>query len=345
MQFTDGNWGLGKATGKAGGVLKRAVIFAVALSFAAMLCGMSASAASAGELKGKWREKTEYPVKFLDEDLHDDGFGHMVPKASDEWSEELGRLGATGVTYALNPPEDVLSGLSSVELAELFLKWPWLHLVNAYDTEYDTFFQYAELNSDVFYELLSREDGYACILEAYRNNPFDVDENNANPYFNLSLDLTEKAEIFGCKFIQYYHQNFTQKEYELACEIMKEKAALYEKLNDEADVKRELKLDPIEPPEGDAKELPRANYLTPEQREELWSKMLESGQIEKEQPPVKDADSQDATKEETQGNKEQGADEVQIVEEKAIQPNGLWLIIPCVLLCGGLAYVWFRKKS
>ena len=126
---------------------------------------------------------------------------------------------------------------------------------------------------------------------------------------------------------------------------MKEKAAIYAKLNDESDAKRELKLNPIEPPEGDAKELPRANYLTPEQREELWSKMLESGRIEKEQPLVKDADSRDATKEETQGNKEQGADEVQTVEEKATQPNGLWLIIPCVLLCGGVAYVWFRKKS
>ena len=126
---------------------------------------------------------------------------------------------------------------------------------------------------------------------------------------------------------------------------MKEKAALYEKLNDEADVKRELKLDPIDPPEGDAKELPRANYLTPEQREELWSKMLESGRIEKKQPLVKDADSQDATKEETQGNKEQGADEVQTVEEKATQPNGTWLIILGALLCGGVAYVWFRKKS
>ena len=328
---------------------KHIVVFFLTILYVLWSGVLFVNAESAEQLKEKWRERKEYPVRFLNDELSDDGFGHLVPKASDEWYETLERLGATNVTYALNPPKDMLKELSSKELTELFLKWPWLHLVNSYDTQYNMFFSYAEVNSDIFYELLGREDGYRCILEAYRDNPFDIVANNVNPYFNYSLDLTEKAEIFGCKFIQYYHQHFTQEEYELACEIMEEKASLYAKLSDEADIKRELVLDPIDPPLYEQEEGLRANYYTPEKREEIWAKAFETSPIGKDEGAEEEKETVIEASEEKQNETQQSESVPDITREGADSAKPrmtiLWVINFFKLLCVCCATFFKRSKK
>ena len=244
--------------------------------FAFFFEGIAAKAVTAEELKEKWRETTDYPLHLLDSEYEKKGYG--TPKLSDEWQQATRDLGMMGVTYALNPPQDVLEEMSSEQLADLMQTWPWIHLVSTYNSNgehYDMFFKYAELNSDIFYELLNRDDGYICLLEAYRKNPFDVEKNNKDINFILSLDLVEKAEIFGCQFIRYYHQHFTQEEYELACEIKQEKMAMYEQLNEKT--RYWLNLAEIDMLEGTSKEKIRANYyLSYESRQDVWDSWLET---------------------------------------------------------------------
>ncbi len=327
------------------------------ICFLTLLIGVQAKAVTPEELRDKWRDKLEYPVKFLEDDLYDDGFGHMLPKASDEWMETLKQLGSIGVTYALNPPEDILNGLSSEELASLFQTWPWIHLVDSYNDDgdhYERFFQFAELNSDIFFELLGREDGYVCILEAYRNNKFDINANNENPLFCYSLDLTEKAEVFGCQFIRYYHHHFTRDEYDLACEIIKEKLVIYEKLNDESLAKRRLNLSEIDFGEDEMAGDVRANYYTSAKRQETWAGMM--GAASDEQYPAQENNGVSASEEEKetslsgeQENEERQNEIVTVVDQEAGKTTNKncywWFIISIGIVFGGVICVCFITKT
>ncbi len=270
----------------------RRILFVLSVLLVVFGYGTRVKAVTPEELKNRWHEKMEYPVRFLDDKLLEDEFGHLRPVVSDEWKDMLKEFGAGVVTDILNPPADVLEKMTSKELAALMQKWPWLHLITTYnDSEerYDLFFKYAELNSDIFYELLSREDGYVSLLEEYRKNPFDVKKNNEDPNLILSLDMTEKAEIFGCQFIRYYHSYFTQEEYVLAAEIIEEKLAVYEKLNDET--RYWLNLSRIGEPGGEAVDGVRSNYYpsAENRREQIKedNKKKEEEQTDTEKPAEK----------------------------------------------------------
>ena len=304
--------------------------------------GIVAKAVTAEEMREKWRETADYPVHLLDSEYEKKGYG--TPKLSDEWQHATKDLGAMGVTYALNPPQDVLEKMSSTQLADLMQTWPWIHLVSTYNSDgehYDMFFRYAELNSDIFYELLGREDGFICLMEAYRKNPFSVEKNNQDFNFILSLDLVEKAEIFGCQFIRYYHQSFTQEEYELACEIIEEKLAIYEQLN--AKTRNWLNLTEIDAPDGTTKEGIRANYcLSPEDRQDVWDSWLETQKLaeslETTKPPEQTSDPQVALEPHGQANDSEMTAEHK--EEGTLAKTVLFVIV-IVGVCAGILI--FRK--
>ncbi len=203
------------------------------------------------EMKNRWRETADYPVKFLEDEWQETQCGYLEPVISKEWKDLEKKVGPIGMIDVIDPPEDVINNLSTEELAALMQRWPRLIQVTAYNDDgekYYIFWGYAETNSGIFRELLSREDGYLCILKEYRRNPFDVEKNNENPYFIGTFDLTNKAEIFGCQFIRYFNQFFTQEEYELATEIIEEKLALYEGLSEESEARFWLNLTYIDPP-------------------------------------------------------------------------------------------------
>jgi hypothetical protein len=90
---------------------------------------------------------------------------------------------------------------------------------------YSTMFGFLELHSDIFYELLRREDGIMAILEHYQNSGIDVQWFEDETYD--SLDKKWLAEVFGSQFIRSYSVIFTKEETDLAKQIISEKNNVY----------------------------------------------------------------------------------------------------------------------
>ncbi|MCQ2506565.1 MAG: hypothetical protein MJ113_05235 [Lachnospiraceae bacterium] len=91
---------------------------------------------------------------------------------------------------------------------------------------YSDFFYTLEVQSDVFYEILRREDGILEMLGAFRNTCPPVED-----WANGEWDFKQfTLETMFCHFIECYSDLFTNEEYELASEIIEEKEMIYEKL-------------------------------------------------------------------------------------------------------------------
>lgn len=293
-------------------------------------------AANTAEVKARWYDTGYYP---------------LYP-GNEEWQKH--DMFAT--LDILNPPHDLLLGMSTQELANLMQEHPLMSQSTAYygedgNQDYGTFYAFMETNSDIFYELLRREDGFSCILEAYRSHEIDTELLNKTEY--ASVQEAHRAhtmwwqEIYGCQFINHYAHHFTESEHKLACEIIAQKKELYKALSDT----NLYYLDLHDLDQGPAKEVTaiRTNYLTEAQIQEKEER-LKAAQEQMEQSVTQ--------VEQAENSVEQA--ETQVMQAKNIVEEGenededrdtakapLWIAamagIGC-LLGGGLMILRRKKK-
>jgi pyridoxine 5'-phosphate synthase PdxJ len=202
-------------------------------------------------LKNSWYETRYYPIYM----------------GGPDW----GKHSMDEVFDANNPPHDLLFSMSSEELAALAYESPYLVQMLTYFGEdghidYSIMFGFLELHSDIFYELLRREDGIKAMLVYYQNSGVDVswlDEGNYD-----SMDKKWLAEVLGSQFIRYYSAVFTEEETDLAKQIILEKNNVY--LNSENTNLKYLNLEyfnvsDIEYHEGNNAGEVRVLYMTQDQ--------------------------------------------------------------------------------
>ena len=214
---------------------------------------VAVNAATAEELKERWYDTRYYP-------LYD---------GCEEW-ENHEYFDYTVTLDILNPPSDLLLSMSTEELAGLMQEYPQMWQMMTYfgtdgKMDYDLFFLFVETNCDIFYELLRREDGISCLLEEYRTNELDMNEKIT------SSDQEWLAEVFGCQFIRYYANRFTDDEYALASQIIEEKKKLYSTWDDSS--LYYFDLPEIELPTREEVGSIRTNYLDPEEIQEKEDKL------------------------------------------------------------------------
>ncbi len=197
-------------------------------------------------LKDLWYETRYYPIYM----------------GNPEW----GKHNMDEVFGANNPPRDLLLSMPSEELAGLLFESPYLTQMLTYFGEdghidYSTMFGFLELHSDIFYELLRREDGIMAILEHYQNSGIDIrwfeDENYD------SLDKKWLAEVFGSQFNRSYSVIFTKEETDLAKQIISEKNNVY--LNTEKANQEYFNVSDIEYHDGNRAGDVRVMYMTQDQ--------------------------------------------------------------------------------
>lgn len=212
-------------------------------------------AATVEEVKQRWYDTRYYPIYY----------------GNEEWQKH----DMLDALYIMNPPEDLLISMPTEELAQLMQEHPCLYQMMTYYDEdgrqdYMSLFMFLELHSDIFYEILRREDGIICLMKEYETNDVDLDIIGAEPYI-YDKENTDKwyAELFGCQFIMHYSHCFTDDEYAMASRILAEKSVQYsEKLRE--GTLYWLKLQNLEPdpPTGEAVSNIRTNYLTTEEIQE-----------------------------------------------------------------------------
>ena len=188
----------------------RICMTSIAIIMLCMAFGKVAKASNKVELKQLWYETNDYPISTESEEWYDYGMEDMFD--------------------ILNPPQELLNSYSSEKLAELMLKHPYLWVLPTY--EFDNrqlFFAYIR-NSDIFNELMLRDDGITRLLEAYRDTAIDLDLLNSDLYVIWKLNQTVNAEIFGCQFINLNIESFSTEERMLANQIKEEKRDTYSNL-------------------------------------------------------------------------------------------------------------------
>lgn len=125
---------------------KRVFLMALVM-FGVMLTCLSYSlqvqAAITEEVKARWYDSRYYPIY----------------PGNEEWQKH--DMFAT--LDILNPPHDLLLSMSTQELAGLMQEHPLMSQITSYYGEdghqnYETFYGFMEINSDIFYELLRREN-------------------------------------------------------------------------------------------------------------------------------------------------------------------------------------------
>lgn len=161
--------------------------------------------------KDKWYELRSYPepMKYAPSGYQGYSF---------DW-EEYREL--------MNPPADLLKDFTSRELADLMLRYYDITFYPDYQ-DVDELFGRLEKNCDILKELLEREDGIAAVLQAY--------EDNTGWEYPASA-LTESvlrdghpgimAELFVCRFVDRYHERFTQEDIDLYREVYQKKKLIY----------------------------------------------------------------------------------------------------------------------
>lgn len=134
---------------------------------------------------------------------------------------------------ANNPPYDLLFSMTSEELAELIFAYPGLPQITTYyntdgENDYGQFCEFLEIQSDIFYELLRREDGILAILKQYQKSGVDHKWFAEEAYNNSEDDQSRwYSEVFGSQFIHLYSKIFTKEETDLAKQIISEKNSVY----------------------------------------------------------------------------------------------------------------------
>lgn len=279
------------------------------------------NAATAEELKERWYDTRYYPLYY----------------GCEEW-ENHEYYDYSVTLDILNPPPDLLLSMSTEELANLMQEYPQMWQMMTYfgpdgGLDYISFFVFLEINCDIFYELLRREDGITCLLEEYRTNELDMEEINSSEQMWL-------AEIFGCQFIRYYAHHFTDNEYALASQIIEEKKELYSLLDDVS--LHYVDLPEIEPPTREEVGGIRTNYLDPEEiqeKEDILAAALSS--LQTETPDTEDSNT---------ANQEENNESIiaESVENESHQKRMIIVggaIIGVVCGVGGFVFIRRRKKG
>lgn len=170
-------------------------------------------ASTVEDLKNIWYDTHYYPIY----------------QGSSEWQKHSMKE----TLEANNPPYELLFSMTSEELAELIFAYPGLPQITSYYNtdggyDYGQFCLFLESESDIFYELLRREDGILAILKQYQKSGVDPKWFAEEAYNNSEDDQNRwYSEIFGSQFIHLYSKMFTKEETDLAKQIISEKNSVY----------------------------------------------------------------------------------------------------------------------
>jgi len=247
--------------------LKRIIIIAICLFIfyqgSAVVNAGKEPAVPVEEMKARWYDTHYYPIYY----------------GNEEWQKH----DMYDFLDIVNPPEDLLLSMPTNELAKLMQEHPCLPQMNTYldydgKIDYETLFSFLEVNSDILYELLRREDGITCLLQEYQSNDVDLKKMNEETYDEES-QAKWYAEMFGCHFIIYYSPLFSESEYIMAREILEEKSKrYYAELEDYQLEYMSLEDLTIEPPSGEPVKKIRTKYLDEEEIQEKEDR-LEAARI------------------------------------------------------------------
>ena len=250
--------------------LKR--IIAVAISFlvfyqsGAMVNAGKEPTVSVEDMKARWYDTHYYPLYY----------------GCEEWKNPYNDYKYTLMELIdiLNPPEDLLISMPSQELAQLMQEHPTICRVmqllgEGMIPDFEWLFLILERESEIFYELLRREDGIASILQAYKDNVY------IELSYNQDSDIGKLwyAEMLGCHFILNYSSLFTESEYIMAKEILEEKSKrYYAELKDHQIEYMSLGDLTMEPPSGEPIKKIRTKYLDEDEIQEKEDR-LEAARI------------------------------------------------------------------
>ena len=187
------------------------------------------------ELKNIWYERKDYPNLFWD-----------APSGYYAYSTyPINDITEADIVDVLNPPSDLLESLSTAEIANLTLRY-YSHVASSNwnlsthmgkpifeDGISDIFFKYMEKNCDLLKELLRREDGIACFIDAYGEHGI-----SSSVYASLSKDnglfYDAAEEYLACRFMDRYLNRFTEEDKQHYYEVYDQKKPLYDQIKDAA---------------------------------------------------------------------------------------------------------------
>ena len=169
------------------------------------ILGISGKASNVEEIKSRWYIDRDYPVLIGSNDWGMYDFAEMVD--------------------ILNPPEDLLMELTSQELSDLLLKYPYYCNMSGYD-DISYFFDFMENYCYIYCELLDREDGVKELLNTFRANEVDINNINEKPEIVVS-DQKVLFELFVCRFIKLHRNELDEKDLAYFCEIAEGKKNKY----------------------------------------------------------------------------------------------------------------------
>lgn len=312
--------------------LVKIIIISVVSIMALLINSVPVDAATVVELKERWYDTRYYPIY----------------NGNEEWQKH----DMIDTLNIWNPPEDLLLSMPTEELAQLMQEHPCLYQMMTYNDEdgrqdYMSLFMFLELHSDIFYEILRREDGITCLMKEYETNDVNLDILGGEHYvFDTTNTHKWYAELFGCQFIMHYSHCFTDDEYAMASRILAEKSVQYSEKLDEGTLywMKLQNLEP-EPPTGEAVCNIRTNYLTPEEIQEKEDR-LEAARLAMQEEVAQEQESEEAESIETQVN-----DEVALeLPEEDSENTGKWLLIVGVVMSvicvvvGGVFVIHKRKQ-
>ena len=191
----------------------KVIACAVAMFMVIFMNSLNVDASNAEDLKNTWYDTHYYPIY----------------QGNSEWQKHS----MEDTLEVNNPPYDLLFSMTSEELAKLIFAHPYLPQITSYyntdgNNDYGQFYLFLELQSDIFYELLRREDGILAILKQYQESGVDSKWFTEEAYFNSENDQNKwYSEIFGSQFLHLYSKIFTKEETDLAKQILSEKNSIY----------------------------------------------------------------------------------------------------------------------
>ena len=187
------------------------------------------------ELKNIWYQRKDYPNLFWDAPSGYNGY-YTYPE---------GKITEADIIDVLNPPSDLLVSLSTAEIASLTVRYysqiaPSNRELSTHlgkpileDGTSDIFFQYMEKNCDLLKELLRREDGISCYIDAYGEHGI-----TSSDYASLSKDnmlfYDTIEEYLACRFMDRYLNRFTEEDKQHYYEVYDQKKPLYDQMKDAA---------------------------------------------------------------------------------------------------------------
>lgn len=289
---------------------------------------ITVKAATPEEVKARWYDTRYYPLY----------------QGNEEWQKH----NMADTLDILNPPSDLLLSMSTDELAQLMQEYPLMGQITTYfdaegEQDYAIFYSFLEVTSDIFYELLRREDGITSLLQAYRTSGCSKAQIEEGEY----VPEDEKkwfAELFGCQFIRYYGDCFTDAEYTLASQIIEEKKGPYSLLNDTQLYYLDLP-EPEPPVEANENKI-RTKYLFPEEIQEKEER-LAAELLEMKKKETESQETMSDTEDSATGNAEENGD--MTAEQKEVKDHfGLWIgsvsIIGAVCVVGVVLWICRRRK-